>query len=336
MSAPAGPRRAGGGSAAHEAGAQSPFDAVLLVAFGGPTAPEEIRPFLANVARGRPIPPARLEEVAHHYELMGGSSPLNELTFRQAEALRERLADDGPPVPVFVGMRNWHPFLVETLREMRAAGVRRALGLILSAHDSEAGWQRYVADVTTARDEILAAGEECPEVGFAPNWHDEPGYVAAAAARIVAAADAAGLSRQELARTPLVFTAHSIPAAMAAGSRYVEQFARSSELVAQRLSSERHRLAYQSRSGRPQDPWLEPDVNAVLEELAAAGEKRVVVAPIGFVCDHVEVLYDLDHEARATAERSGIEMIRAGTVGDHPEFIAMLAELVRRAWSTAA
>jgi ferrochelatase len=308
-----------------------PFDAVLLIAFGGPTAPDEIRPFLANVTRGRPIPPARLEEVAHHYELMGGRSPMNELTFRQAEALRVALAAEGPPLPVYVGMRNWHPYLAETLREMRDAGVARALGVILSVHDSEAGWQRYVADVATARRAIEQAGETCPAVAFAPNWHDERGYVEASAERVgealarVPAADRAG--------TMLVFTAHSIPTAMASTSRYVAQFGHSAERIAAAAGHARWQLAYQSRSGRPEDPWLEPDVNAVIEQLAARGERHVVVAPIGFVCDHVEVLYDLDHEARATAARHGVEMVRAGTVCDHAAFVAMLAGLVRREWS---
>ncbi|MEW6272214.1 MAG: ferrochelatase [Thermodesulfobacteriota bacterium] len=311
-----------------------PFDAVLLIAFGGPTAPDEIRPFLANVTRGRRIPAERLEDVAHHYELLGGRSPFNELTFRQADALRRRLAEEGLALPVHAGMRNWHPYLAERLREMAHAGVRRALGIILSAHDSEAGWQRYLADVAAACDELASAGERCPEVTFAPNWHDRPGYVRAAADRV----------REALARvpagdrpgTPLVFTAHSIPRAMAERSPYVEQLTRTARLVAEASGSRRWEVAYQSRSGRPEDPWLEPDVNAVLERLASEGEVRVVVAPIGFVCDHVEVLYDLDHEARATAERCGIELLRAGTVSDHPEFIAMLATLVREAWAKAA
>lgn len=310
--------------------APKPFDAVLLIAFGGPTAPHEIRPFLQNVTRGRPIPPARLEEVAHHYDKMGGRSPLNDLTFRQAEALRARLADDGVPLPVYVGMRNWHPYLADTLREMRDAGVTRAFGIILSAHDSEAGWQRYLQDVLAAQAAIRDAGEVCPEVAFAPNWHDGEGYVAASAARIAVAFES--IPHDERAAAPLVFTAHSIPSEMASTSRYVEQFTRSATLVADRLGHPRWQLAYQSRSGRPQDPWLEPDINLVVEQLAAAGERRVVVAPIGFVCDHVEVLYDLDDEAQATAARCGIAMTRAGTVCDHPEFIAMLAKLVEEAW----
>ncbi|HEY8516893.1 MAG TPA: ferrochelatase [Candidatus Binatia bacterium] len=305
------------------------IDAVLLIAFGGPTKPDEVRPFLANVTRGRRIPPERLEEVAHHYDLLGGRSPFNELTFRQANALRRRLADEGPDLPVHVGMRNWHPFLAEALRDMARDGVRRALGIILSAHESEAGWHRYVADVAAAREELLTAGERCPEVTFAPGWHDRPGYVQAAAARVREVLER--VPEAERATIPLVFTAHSIPTAMAERSPYVEQYTKTARLVAEACGCRRWQIAYQSRSGRPEDPWLEPDVNDVLERLAADGERRVVVAPIGFVCDHVEVLYDLDHEARATAERHGIELLRAGTVADHPEFIGMLATLVREA-----
>jgi ferrochelatase len=226
-------------------------------------------------------------------------------------------------------MRNWHPYLAETLREMRDAGVSRAFGIILSAHDSEAGWQRYVQDVLAAQAAIRDAGEICPDVVFAPNWHDADGYVAASAARIAAAF--ASIPSSERTTTPLVFTAHSIPAEMASTSRYVEQFTRTATLVAERLGHARWQLAYQSRSGRPQDPWLEPDVNLVVEQLATAGERRVVVAPIGFVCDHVEVLYDLDVEARAVAEARGIVFHRAATVSDHPAFVAMLAELGREA-----
>jgi protoporphyrin/coproporphyrin ferrochelatase len=314
-----------------QARAATPPTAVLMIAFGGPTRAEEIRPFLQNVAAGRPIPPSRIEEVAHHYEKMGGRSPLNELTMRQAQALERALAAAGPPLPVYVGMRNWHPLLAETLAAMRERGVRRALGVILSAHDSEAGWQRYVEDVADARRKIERAGGDPPEVVFAPNWHAEPLFIAAQAARVEAALGEIPPARRR--DVPLVFTAHSIPEVMAARSAYVEQYERSSRLVAERLGHARWLLAYQSRSGRPQDPWLEPDVNRVIETLAAEGVREVVLAPIGFVCDHVEVLYDLDQEARATAERAGVRYLRAATVGDHPAFIEMLASLVRRACS---
>lgn len=303
-------------------------DSVLLVGFGGPTQPDEILPFLENVVRGRPIPRHRLLEVAHHYELMGGRSPLTELTFRQARRLESALALDGPDLPVFVGMRNWHPFLAETLEEMQRRGLQRAVGLILSAHDSEAGWQRYVQDVAAARSELAARGIPAPEIDFAPNWHEHPGFIEAVACRVAQALALVPEERRQAAT--LLFTAHSIPETMARSSAYVAQYTRSCELAAARSGHARWMRAYQSRSGRPDDPWLEPDVNRALEQLAADGAQDVVVAPIGFVCDHVEVLYDLDLEAAATARRVGIAMHRAGTPGDHAAFVAMLGDLVRR------
>jgi ferrochelatase len=302
------------------------MDAVLLVAFGGPTAPDEIRPFLEIVTRGRGIPPERLEQVARHYERMpGGRSPLNALTFAQARALERALAADGPAPPVFVGMRNWRPFLHETLAEMTAQGVKRALGIILSSFRSEASWDRYQQDVADARARVGGA----PEIVWAPGWGAHPGFVEAAADR--AAAALAEVPAAERAGTPLVFTAHSIPAAMAAASPYVADFTAAAAAVARRLGRAVGTLAYQSRSGGPRDPWLEPDIGAVLQRLAAEGARHVVVSPLGFVCDHVEVLYDLDVEARAVAAGRGLTLHRAAAVNDHPAFIAMLAGLVRHA-----
>lgn len=299
------------------------IDAVLLIAFGGPTAPHEIRPFLATVTRGRRVPPERLDEVAHHYERMpGGRSPLNELTFVQARALSAALAASGRALPVFVGMRNWHPYLHETLAEMVERGTRRALGVILSSLRSEASWERYMSDVAEARARTPGA----PEVTFAPPWFEHPRFVAAVADRCRRALD--GVPAIERATVPLVFTAHSVPVSMAATSPYVADFAAAAGAVAAALGRTTWRLAYQSRSGRPGDPWLEPDVNDVLRELAASGARHAVVSPIGFVCDHVEVLYDLDVEARATAAAVGLVLHRAAAVNDHPDFIAALADLV--------
>jgi protoporphyrin/coproporphyrin ferrochelatase len=299
------------------------IDAVLLIAFGGPEKPDDIRPFLANVTRGRSIPAARREEVARHYELISGRSPLNELTFRQADALHARLAADGVGLPVYVGMRNWTPYLHETLAAMAAAGVRTALGVILSAHQTEASWERYQTSVDEARSRV---GPAAPAVRYAPVWFDRPGFVEAMADRVREAFG--GIPAAERAATPLVFTAHSVPVPMAAASPYVAQITESSRLVAARLGHERWSVAYQSRSGRPQDPWLEPGVGDEIRRLQAGGARHVVVAPIGFVCDHVEVLYDLDVEARGIAEAGGTGFHRAITVTDHPAFIAMLADLV--------
>jgi len=300
----------------------SAFDAVLLVAFGGPTASDEIRPFLERVAQGRRIPPERLLEVARHYERMpGGRSPLNELTFAQARALEAELAAGGPALPVFVGMRNWRPFLHDTLAAMADKGLTRAVGVILSAFRTEASWERYQQDVADARARVAAA----PAVAGA--WLAHPQFVDAVADRARAAF--AGVPAAERARTPLVFTAHSVPVAMAGASPYVADFTTASRAVAERLGHARWSLAYQSRSGSPGEPWLGPDVGEELARLADAGERHAVVMPIGFLCDHVEVLYDLDVEARELAAARGLTMHRAAAVNAHPAFIAMLADLVR-------
>ncbi len=301
------------------------FDSVLLIAFGGPTRADEVRPFLDIVTRGRPIPPARLDEVAHHYDLMGGRSPLNELTFLQANALQERLRLEGPPLEVFAGMRNWHPFLHETLERMFAAGKRHAVGLILSAQQTEASWDRYQQDVAGARARL---GGAAPEVTFTAPWGDHPLFIRAVTERTAAAL--AQVPPHERQATQLVFTAHSVPLAAAGDSPYVAQIRAAASRVADSLNHSRWSVAYQSRSGNPRDPWLEPDIGAVVRELAARGVRRMVVSPIGFVCDHVEVLYDLDIEAKAIADAAGVELIRAAAVNDHPRFIEMLAAVVRR------
>jgi len=305
--------------------APATITAVLLIAFGGPTASDEIRPFLEVVTRGRRIPAARLEEVAHHYEQMpGGRSPLNELTDAQARALATALAARGPALPVFVGMRNWRPWLRDTLATMAAQGHRRVLGLILSSLRTEASWERYMDDVAQAR----AATPRAPDVVFAPAWFDHPGFVDAVVDRCRRAFEQVPAAAR--AETSLVFTAHSVPVAMASASPYVADFTAASREVAARLGHGRWSLAYQSRSGSPGEPWLEPDINDVLRALAREGARHAVVAPIGFVCDHVEVLYDLDVEAHATARAAGLVLHRAQAVNDHPAFIAALAEVVRR------
>jgi ferrochelatase len=304
----------------------SGVDSVLLVAFGGPTAPHEIRPFLEIVTRGRDIPAGRLEEVAHHYEQMpGGRSPLAELTFAQARGLQQTLAQAGLALPVFVGMRNWHPFLHETLAEMTGKGARRALAIILSPLRTEASWDRYMQDVAEARVRVADA----PEVGFAPPWFESSRFVAAVADRARAALGE--VPPDARASTPLVFTAHSVPRAMADVSPYASDLTAATRAVVRRLGHARWSVAYQSRSGSPRQPWLEPDIGAVLRRLGADGERHVVVVPIGFVCDHVEVLYDLDIEARRVADGAGLSLHRAAAVNDHPEFVAMLADLVRGA-----
>jgi ferrochelatase len=301
------------------------IDSVLLIAFGGPTAREEIRPFLENVTRGRQIPRKRIEEVARHYERMPGArSPLLELTERQAAGLRAGLAQARLPLPVHIGMRNWHPYLHETLAEMAGQGARHALGIILSAFRTEASWDRYQTDVAQARDRVPRA----PEVVFAPEWCDEAGFIEAVADRAGHALAEVPAARRPW--TPLVFTAHSVPIAMAEASPYVSQFSKSADRVATQLEHRRRLIAYQSRSGSSAESWLTPDVRDVIRSLASDGEPDAVVVPIGFVCDHVEVLYDLDIEAGAIAAELGLRLHRAMAVNDHPAFVATLVDLVKR------
>jgi ferrochelatase len=300
-------------------------DSVLLIAFGGPGRPEDVRPFLQIVTAGRRIPPARLEEVARHYERIGGASPLNTLTRTQAAGLSAALAAQGRSLPVWVGMRNWHPFLHETLANMADRGRRRAVGIILSSLQTEASWARYVDDVLAAREKV---GPAAPEVVFVSAWSDHPSFIDAMVDRTRRALEEIDAERRAEAR--LIFTAHSVPVAMAEGSPYAGELDAVARRVADRLGWLRWSIAYQSRSGSPRDPWLEPDVGDVIRTMAADGARDVVVIPVGFVCDHVEVLYDLDVEAREIAQGAGVGFHRAIAANDHPAFIAMLADLVRR------
>jgi protoporphyrin/coproporphyrin ferrochelatase len=301
------------------------YDAVLLIAFGGPTAPHEVRPFLDNVVRGRRIPAERLEVVADHYERIGGRSPLNELTVRQARALETELRAAGAALPVYVGMRNWTPYLHETLQRMAEHGVCNALGVIMSAHQTEASWGRYQRDVATARERV---GAPAPQIDYVDEWHAHPLFIAAVSDNAATASARIPAARREAAA--LVFTAHSVPVAMAEASPYVAQIEESSRLVAQSIGRSDWSIAYQSRSGSPHEPWLGPDIGEAIGDLARRGARDLVVVPIGFVCDHVEVLYDLDIEARQVADAAGVNMTRAATVNDHPIFIRMLADVVRR------
>ena len=301
--------------------ARAPIDSVMLVGFGGPTNSAEIRPFLDNVLRGRPVPRERYDAVVHHYEALGGRSPYNDLTTRQAAALRAALGSNGITIPVEVGMRNWSPYVDDAMRQLTDAGARRVLAFIMAAHRSEASWERYQETVEAARTKL---GDKAPETVYPEPWHEHPKFISAVAARI----------RQALARfendaptsAQLIFTAHSIPVAMADAGGYVGQLTRSAELAAASIGIDKWSIAYQSRSGSSHQAWLEPDIRDTIKTLDA---RAAIVMPLGFLCDHVEVLYDLDIEAAAVAREGRIRMERAPTVGDHPDFIAMMASIVR-------
>ncbi len=302
------------------------FDSVLIVSFGGPQGRDDIRPFLANVLRGRRVSPERVEEVAHHYELFDGVSPITELTRRQADGLRARLIASGRPLPVYVGMRNWHPLLADTFEQMHADGVRHAVGFIAAAHHSYSSCQQYRENVAAAQEELRKAGGHV-DVTFVESWFDHPLFVAANAFHV----------REALSRLPsdlrasarIIFTAHSIPTTMAEASQYQHQLWISCEGIAKQVGL-KWALVYQSRSGRPQDPWLEPDICDYLRREHAQGLAAAIICPVGFVCDHIEVLYDLDREAAEVCASIGLPMVRAAAVNDDPLFIDMMADVVLR------
>jgi len=303
------------------------FDSVLVVSFGGPQGLDDIRPFLANVLRGRRVSPERVEEVARHYELFGGVSPITAITRQQAAGLQDRLAAAGHPLPVYVGMRNWHPLLPDTLRDLRAAGLRRAVGFIAAAQHSYSSCQQYRENVAAARAELRRDGDDV-DVTFVGSWFDHPSFIAANAAHVREALEKLPEHLRVSAR--LVCTAHSIPSPMAAGSRYEAQLRESARLVADKAGIREWAVVYQSRSGRPGDPWLEPDISDYLRRERAAGLEAAVICPIGFVCDHIEVLYDLDREAAAVSREIGLAMARAEAVNDDPLFLDMMADVVLR------
>jgi ferrochelatase len=307
-----------------------PYQGILLIAFGGPTAPDEIRPFLARITRGLSIPPQRLEEVAHHYEAVGGKSPLNEITFRQAAALEKYLSAQRRRSPVYVGMRNSSPFFTETLKQMAHDGVNKALGLILSSHRTEASWQRYQRNIEEACAEL---GGKAPAVDYCDPWHDHPLFIQCWVELIDEAYAKIAPDRRN--STPLLFSAHSLPKAMADHSPYVDDLHTSARMIANKLGRSDWSLAYQSRSGRPTDPWLEPDIGEAIRKIAAEGRTDVVVAPIGFACDHVEVLYDLDIEAKKLADDLQLNLVRAGCPNDHATFIHMIADVIEQSLKAA-
>jgi protoporphyrin/coproporphyrin ferrochelatase len=295
---------------------------LLVIAFGGPHQSEDVRPFLRHVLKGRPVPEERFESVVHHYEVLGGRSPITEHTERQAAGLSELLARRGHACDVRVGMRHWTPWLKDTLESFAEAGFSEVLGLIMAAQETEASLARYQEAVEAARAELPRA----PRVRYVTGWGlSEPLIEAQACQLARALARVPSEARRQLS---VLFSAHSIPAPMASASPYVQQLEETARRVAEKLGVSAYRLVYQSRSGNPRDPWLTPDVLEALEEEEARGTRDVVVAPIGFVCDHVEVLYDLDIEAQQRARALGLRLTRAATLGAHPSFLAALADAV--------
>lgn len=320
MSGAAGPGAGNDGN-----GANDGYDAIVVVSFGGPEGPDDVVPFLENVTRGRDTPRERLVEVGAHYGLFGGVSPINQRCRELIAALEAELAAHGPHLPVYWGNRNWHPFLTDTVRQMRDDGVRHALAFVTSAYSSYSGCRQYLDDIAQAR---AAIGPLAPVIDKIRPFYDHPGFIDPMVRNVTEAL--ASLPAEHRPRARLVFSAHSVPLSMADTSAYVSQVREAARLVAERAAPGRgFDLAWQSRSGPPQVPWLEPDIGDHLTALAAAGDTDVVVVvPIGFIADHMEVVYDLDVQAAHTARAAGITMVRAATVGAAPEFVAMIRELV--------
>lgn len=303
--------------------AEQPYDAVLLVSFGGPEGRDEVIPFLENVLRGRNVPRERMLEVAEHYYHFAGVSPINEQNRRLIAALQARLAADGPNLPVYWGNRNWKPYLADALRQMRDDGIKRALAFVTSAYSSFSGCRQYRGNIADAQ---AAVGPGAPAVDKIRAFFNHPGFIGPMAERVRDAYAQVAVERRDAAE--LIFTAHSVPLSMARGSKYVEQLEETCRLVAEAAGRRDYQLVWQSRSGPPTQPWLEPDIGDCLRQRSGQGVRDVIVAPIGFISDHMEVLFDLDTEARQIAAEVGLGFVRAGTVGTHPDFISMIRELI--------
>jgi len=296
------------------------YDALLLVSFGGPEGMKDVEPFLHNVLAGRNVPAQRMKEVAHHYELFNGVSPINQQNRNLIKALRHELDLHGPNIPIYWGNRNWHPFLAEAISQMQNDGVKNALAFVTSAYSSYSSCRQY-------RENIACAAQAA---GVAPNiekirpYFNHPKFVEANAERVKSAL-ASFENRDDVC---LAFTAHSIPESMAQGCDYECQLSETARLVAACAGFQNWKLCFQSRSGPPTQPWLEPDICTYIQQCHDQGVRNLVIAPIGFVSDHMEVIYDLDTQAQQLCQKLGILMARAGTAGTHPAFVTMIRNLI--------
>lgn len=298
------------------------YDAILLMSFGGPEGMDDVLPFLENVTRGRNIPRERLQDVAHHYEMFGGVSPINSQNRALIAALRHELEAQGIDLPIYFGNRNWHPLITDTVRQMRDDGVKHALAFFTSGFSCYSGCRQYREDIIRACEGI----ENAPTFDKIRVFYNHPGFISPNVENLCHALDQFPAERR--AQVRVAFTAHSIPMTMAQHSAYEAQLADASRLVADAAGIEHYDLVYQSRSGAPHIPWLEPDILDHMESLAADGVRDLIILPIGFISDHMEVLYDLDTEAVEKARELGMKMVRAASVGTHPDFVRMIRELI--------
>jgi protoporphyrin/coproporphyrin ferrochelatase len=299
------------------------YDAILIVSFGGPEKPEDVMPFLEIVTRGRNIPRERLLGVAEHYYLFGGRSPINDQCRELIAELRRELDGHGITLPIYWGNRNWHPFLADTLQQMRRDGIGRALAFVTSAYSSYSSCRQYRENIAAAQAEL---GEGAPQVDKLRVFYNHPGFIEACTDRVREALTR--FAPAERAGMRLIVTAHSIPCSMAETSAYEQQLRETARLVAERAGITDYDLVYQSRSGPPTQPWLGPDILDHLRALHAKAVRNVLIAPLGFTSDHMEILYDLDTEAQELANELGMKMVRASTAGTHPTFIRAIRELI--------
>lgn len=301
----------------------SSYDAILIVSFGGPESMEDVMPFLENVTRGRNVPRERLVEVAHHYELFNGVSPINAQNREIIRALQSLIDQDGPRLPIYWGNRNWHPFLADTMKQMKSDGVKRAIAFITAAYSSYSSCRQYLEDILKAQTET---GEGAPEIVKIRPFFNHPLFVEANSEHLIKT-----IAESKVENTDdlhVAFTAHSIPVSMASGCTYSSQLSEECQMVAANSGVRNWKLVYQSRSGPPQVPWLGPDILDHIKTLKEGGVKNLIIHPIGFVSDHMEVIYDLDHEARMLCDDLQIRMWRVPCAGTNPKFIEMIRDLI--------
>ena len=300
------------------------YQAVLLVSFGGPEGMDDVMPFLKNVLQGRNVPEARMIEVSHHYQQFDGISPINEQNRQLIAALEKDFGQLGIDLPIYFGNRNWHPMLEDTLQQMKEDGVENAVAFFTSAYSCYSGCRQYRENIFNAQQSV---GEGAPSVEKVRMCYNHPKFVEAIADRVKDAIDQLTEANRDGAK--LLFTAHSIPEAMATNCNYEKQLRETSRLVAESLGYESWELVFQSRSGPPTQPWLEPDVCDRIESMATEDIESLVIVPVGFLSDHMEVMFDLDVEAKEVCQQHGIEMARAATVGAHPTFVRMISEMIQ-------
>jgi len=310
---------------------QQPYDAFLLLSFGGPEGMNDVMPFLENVLRGKNVPKERMMAVAHHYEQFGGVSPINEQNRQLIAALKPVIEESGPRLPIYWGNRNWHPMLEDTMRQMADDGIKNALAFVTSAYSSYSSCRQYLEDIEQAREKL---GKRAPTVDKIRVFHNHPGFVQTNTDNLQEALS--NFPAGERPDVEIAFTAHSIPLSMDSHCEYKQQLLETSRLVARAAQHPNHwSLCYQSRSGPATQPWLEPDICDHIRNLHEKGVTNLVIMPIGFVSDHMEVIYDLDTEAHLLCSQLGMKMIRAKTAGVHPRFVQMVLELVQERMSGA-